>query len=51
MVTDPTKKVKKKMERKNLRFSLKTVSEKKVYKATVKLGYNKHNGTAIICSL
>ena len=34
MVTDPTEKLKKKMERKNLRFSLKTVSEKKVYKAT-----------------
>jgi hypothetical protein len=33
MVTDPTEKLKKKMERKNLRFSLKIVSEKKVCKA------------------
>ena len=35
MVTDPTEKLKKKMERKNLRFSLKTVSEKRSTKLSV----------------
>ncbi len=45
MVTDPTKKLKKKTERKNLRFSLKTVSEKKVYKAICSLEKKKSSGS------
>ena len=45
MVTDPTEKLKKKMERKNLRFSLKTVSEKKVYKAICSLKKKKSSGS------
>ena len=44
MVIDPFKKLKKKMERKNLRFSLKTVSEKKVYKAICSLKKKKSSG-------
>ncbi len=45
MVRDPTEKLKKKIERKNLRFSLKTVSEKKVYKAICSLKKKKSSGS------
>jgi hypothetical protein len=45
MVTEPTEKLKKKMKSKNLRFSLKTVSEKKFYKAICSLKKKKSSGS------
>jgi hypothetical protein len=44
-VEDPLEKLRKKMAKKNLKFSLKTVSEKKVYKAICSLKKKKSSGS------
>ena len=44
-VEDPLEKLRKKMVKKNIKFSLKTVSEKKVYKAICSLKRKKSSGS------